>query len=128
MGIRQNLYEAVYNALLDGGLLNDTVKVTSAYTDETKAFPQVVVHPVDVDKAGFTFDRSYSTKNIRLMIDIWTYKNKDKDEIADEIDDLLGANILAGISLVGWTESNALEPQGGNKIHLKTIVLDFVGG
>ena len=129
MGLRQDLYEAIYTALTDANLLSSTVTVTAAYIDsDNAAFPQVVVHPVDVDKDSYTFSRTYSMKSIRIMIDIWTRKNKEKDEIADEIDSVLEGIRVANTSLVGWTESNALEPQGGNKIHLKSIILDFVGG
>jgi hypothetical protein len=67
------------------------------------------------------------------MIDIWTKKNKDKDVIADEIDSVLegvvsGSSTLTNVSLIGWTESNALETTGDNKLHLKSITLDFIGG
>lgn len=129
MGVRQTLFEAIYDALTAADLLSSTVTVTAAYIDnDSSAFPQVVVHPIDVSKDDFTFDRSYSTKDIRVMVDIWTIKNKDKDEIADAIDSVLSSTLTSGVSLVGWTEDNALEAPGGNKIHLKTITLNFMQG
>jgi hypothetical protein len=129
MGLRQNVFEAVYTALTNAYLLSSTVTVTAAFIDRSDApFPQVVVHPVDVNKDTFTYDRTYSRKDVRIMIDIWTKKNKEKDQIADQIDAVLESINLGYVQLVGWTESNALEPQGGNKIHLKSIILDFMGG
>lgn len=131
MGLRQDLYEAVYDALTNAHLLSSTATVTAAFIDSSNAtFPQVVVHPVDVDKDSYTFDRSYSTKRSRVMIDIWAKKNKDKDVIADQIDSIATSSLVgsSGAHLVGWTESNALEPAGGNKLHLKSIILDFLSG
>ena len=122
---RQNLYETVYDILTAADLLSSTVKVTAAYIDDDKSFPQVVVHPVDINKSPLSFNRSYFDNSLVVMIDIWTRKNKEKDQISDEIDDLLSSLKIDGVCLVGWDESNALEPQGGNKIHLKTITLTY---
>lgn len=129
MGLRQDLYEAIYDALTAAHLHSSTATVKSAFPDDDSiTFPLVVVNPVDVDKDSFTFNRAYSTKRIRIMIDIWTSKNKDKDVIADEIDTVISSTPLSGTYLVGWSESNAVEPQGGNKLHLKSIILDFISG
>ena len=130
MGLRQDLYRAVYTALDAAELMGGDATVTSAYPDTNPTFPLVVINPVDVGKEGYTFDRSYATKNIRLMIDIWTTKNYQKDQIADEIEAIAPSTLVGstGVSVVGWTESNALEPEGGNKIHLKSIIIDFIGG
>lgn len=131
MGLRQDLYESVYDALTSAYLLSSTATVTAAYIDsDTARFPQVVVNPVDVELENFTYDRTHSTKRIRIIVDIWTKKNKDKDIIADQISEISTSSLVGstGCMLVGWTESNALEPQGGNKIHLKSISLDFLKG
>lgn len=129
MGLRQTLYEAVYDALTSANLLSSTATVTAAFIDSpTASFPQVVVHPVDVNKRSFTFNKGNSYEDVRIMIDIWTRKNKDKDVIADEIDEVLSNNSFSGLSMVGWTESNAFESPGNNKLHLKTVIIDFLGG
>jgi hypothetical protein len=127
--VRQNVYETIYDTLTAANLLGSTVTVTSAYIDRDDApFPQVVVSPVDVDMDSFTFDRSFKVRNMTIDIDIWTKKNKDKDAIADEIDSLLSGLKIDGVSLVDWSESNALETPGQNKIHLKTIRIAYARG
>jgi hypothetical protein len=125
--LRTNVYEYLYDTLTSAYLLSSTVTVTAAYIDSDNApFPQVVLHPIDIDKSDFSFDRTISKKDINVMIDIWTKKNKDKDQIADEIDNALGTLKIPGIHLVGWSESNALETPNENKIHLKTITLTYI--
>ena len=125
--LRQNIFESIYDALTNANLLSSTATVTAAYIDSDNApFPQVVVHPVNVSKDSFTFNRSVSEKNINIMIDIWTKKNKDKDVIADQIDAVIEPLKMGGVMLVGYSESNALETPSDNKIHLKTITLSYL--
>lgn len=126
--LRSNIYETIYDELTSADLLSSTVTVTAAYIEDDNAFPQVVIHPVDVDKSDYTFNRAYSTKDIVVMIDIWTKKNKDKDLITDEIDSVLESVVMNGVMLTGWSESNALESPGDNKVHLKTITLNYMRG
>ena len=127
--LRSNVYETIYDTLTSANLLSSTATVRAAYPDEKDAsFPMVIVNPVDVSKDNPTFDRTYWSNNISVMIDIFTKKNKDKDLIADEIDYLISRLNIPGISLVGISESNALEPTGGNKIHLKSVILTYKRG
>jgi len=124
--LRANIYETIYDTLTAAHLLSSTATVTAAYIDsDTAPFPQVVINPVDVDKDSFSFDKSISSKNINIVIDIYTKKNKDKDLLADEIDGVITSLSMSGVSLKGWTESNALEVPNDNKIHLKSIVLTY---
>ena len=125
--LRQSIFETLYDTLTTANLLSSTVTVTAAYIDSDDApFPQVVIHPVNVDKSDFTFNRSVNKKNINVMIDIWTKKNKDKDIITDEIDNIIDTLKMGGVMLNGWAESNALETPSNNKIHLKTITLTYI--
>lgn len=124
--LRQNVYETIYDTLTNANLLSGSVTVTAAYIDDDKAFPQVVVNPIDVTDKRFRFDRDYSTDTIKVLIEIYTKKNKEKDQISDEIDALSDLKNILGVSLVGWQEDNALESIGGSKIHLKTIMLTYL--
>ena len=126
--LRSNIWETIYDTLTAAKLLSSTVTVTSAYIDDDSAFPQVVINPVDVEKNSFTFDRTYSVKDIVILIDIWTTKNKQKDQISDEIDAIITPLKMGGVMLSGWSESNALETPGDNKLHLKTITLNYMRG
>jgi len=125
--LRANVYESVYDTLTNAHLLSSTVTVTAAYIDSATApFPQVVVNPIDIEKEFISFDKTITQNNINIVIDIWTKKNKEKDQISDEIDALLTPLKISGIHLVGWSESNALETPNDNKIHLKSIVLSYM--
>lgn len=125
--LRSSMWETIYDTLTAAHLLSSTVTVTASYIDSATApFPQVVLYPMDVEKSEFSFDRSNSRKDINVMIDIWTRKNKDKDTIADAIDVLLSALNIPGVSLIGWSEANAVETENDNKIHLKTLTLTYI--
>lgn len=124
--IRAGMYETIYDTLDAANLLSSTATVTSAYIDQPQAFPQVVVNPVDVSGEEFSFDRSNHRRNIVVVLDIYTKKNKDKDLLSDEIHALVDDLSIAGVSLIGYTESNAFESPGGNKIHMKSIVYTYM--
>jgi len=126
--LRSNVYETIYDTLNGASLLSGTATVTASYYDDDQAFPQVVVNPVDVAHSEHSFNWDHSKKNVSIMIDIWTKKNKDKDLLCDEIDALLRPLAIAGLSLINWEESNAFESPGNNKLHLKSITLTYLRG
>lgn len=125
--IRQNVYETIYDII--NGIsftTSSTPTLTAAFVDSSQAFPQIVLHPVDIVKDNRTFGIGAFDKEIRILIDIWTKKNKDKDIIADEIHVALDATSFSGILWVGCEESNALESPGNDKLHLKSVTLTFM--
>lgn len=124
--IRAAMYENIYDELVAANLLSSTASVYSAYPDNNPSFPLVIVNPVDVSGEEFSFDRSNHRRNIAVVIDIYTKKNKDKDLLADAIHSLLDDKKFSGVSLIGYTESNAFEAPGGSKVHLKSITYSYM--
>jgi len=125
--LRQNIFETLYDTLTAANLLSSTATVTAAFIDSSDApFPQVVIHPVNISKEGFTFDRSVNEKTITILIDIWSRKNKSIDQLSDEIDALIEPLKMGGVMLNGYSESTALETPNDNKLHLKTITLSYL--
>ena len=126
--IRANIYETIYDVLNGVTYTNasDTVTVTAAYTGKDEQLPQVVVHPVDVGYSKFSFNRTNSDKQINVLVEVYTKKAKDKDVITDYIMDAIIGESFSGFFLVGVDESNALDPAGMNKIHLKSIAMTFM--
>lgn len=123
--LRSNVWETVYDELVAANLLSSTVSVKSAYPDSQPSFPLVVVHPTNIEKEDWTFDRSSSRNNIEVLIDVYTKKSKQIDQITDEIDALSSLKTISGLMLVGWSESLAISPGNENKIHLKTLTLGY---
>ena len=124
--VRANIYETLYDTLNSANLLSSTVTVTAAYIDSDSSFPQVVIHPVDVSHDMFGMDRVNSRKTANVMIDVYTKKAKEIDQITDEIDALVRPLKLPGITLVDWSEDRALSTDNDNKIHLKTITIAYM--
>jgi len=129
--LRQNLYEVIFDLLATDVATSTSpiyqYKLTAAYIQGSKpVFPQIVLNPVDVDRSEPTFGSGNYRKDIRVLIDIFTKKSKEKDIAADRIQALLDANAWDGVVLIGVTESNALETPGENEIHLKSVALSFL--
>jgi hypothetical protein len=55
------------------------VNIASAYTDETKNLPEVVINTAQVAKDEPSFNRSVLTNNIQVMLDIYTKKKKNQE-------------------------------------------------
>lgn len=125
--LRQNAYETLYDSIktVCAGLLGSTVTVTAAYVTGDTALPQVVVNAPEVDYSDFSFDRANSTKEIRVLVDVYTKKAKDKDVITDAIANTISTTNYAGMMLVGITESNAVEPIEDVKVHLKSLAITY---
>lgn len=127
--LRQNLFETLYDSLTAANLLSSTATVTAAFHDDEEDFPQVVIHPVNVSTGQFGFGRGISMKDISVLIDIWTtgsHKNKQKDQLADEIVTLLNSLFIDGVVLTGITESDAYETVGGSKFGLKSLTVNYI--
>tara|TARA_Y100000310_G_C20669135_1_gene809278 strand:- start:1332 stop:1742 length:411 start_codon:yes stop_codon:yes gene_type:complete len=126
--IRQNVYETIYDLLNNNiGSYNSSTQptITAAYIDDTKSMPEIVVHPVDVDESDYSFGQATGSKEVRVMIEVYTTKNKDVDLLTDDVDVLLNSSIT-GLNLVGRAESTAFETPNNNKLHLKTITYTFM--
>lgn len=126
--LRQDVWESVYDVL--NAISYNTsglVTVTAAYIDKEEQLPQVVINPVDVDYNTFSFGRGSFDNEMRIVVDIYTKQNKDKDIIADDIIYTLNTtSSFTDIHLSNITESNAFEtPNAGFKFRLKSIVLTF---
>ena len=127
--LRANVYESIYDELTSASLLSGSVTVTAAFINEKEAFPQVVVNPANVNREGFSFDRSRSKQNIQVVVEIFTKKNKEIDQIADEIDTILRGLKMQSMQLIDWEEDRALSNDTNkNKIHLKTITITYLRG
>lgn len=123
--LRTNTYETIYDTLTSANLLSSTVTVTASYIDNDKSLPQVVINPVNVSEEEFTFTRAYGKKNLEVIIDIYTRKAKDIDQISDELYVTIRDMSAQGIMLVRWTEGNDIELPNDTKLHTKSISLEF---
>ncbi|WP_298752995.1 hypothetical protein [uncultured Arcobacter sp.] len=125
--LRANVFETVYDILTAANLLSSTVTVVGGYPDEdTIQYPIVAVERIDVSKDEPTFDRSTMKNEIVVPIDIYAKKNKQIDQITDEIDALSSLKSISGLMMVSWDESVDFSPQNNNKIHWKRINITYL--
>lgn len=129
--LRANIFETLYDIVsgitftLSSG---NSVRVTAAFVDDEETLPQVVVHRADVNKQGFTFNRSTSMQDIQVVIEVFTglsKGNKDLDQITDTLVSTLEAASTPGIQLVNIDENSAMSAPANVKIKSKTIGLTY---
>lgn len=127
--LRANVYETVWdliNAVSWGLSSSSTVTVTAAFIDADKALPQVVIHPVDVDNSDFTFDKSSMYREIRVLIEVYSKKRKDLDQMSDVILSTMETASTPGMRLVDTGENTAMSTPAELKVHSKAISLTYV--
>jgi hypothetical protein len=127
--LRQNVYEQIYDTLkayATEGSYGTTTQptVTAAYIDDSQSFPQIIISPVDIDREEYNFGQNNPTKEIRVLIDVYTRKNQDIDILSDDLDGLMDIPI-AGLNLIGASESRAFENTNQSKIHNKTLTYTY---
>jgi len=129
--LRQNVFEEIYDLLKAKADAEDfgtatQPNVVASYIDDINAFPQVVIGSANVDEDEYTFDRSNSLKNIVIIIDIYTKKNKNRDILSDNVNTFMKETKIAGITLFNVGEGTAINLDKESKIRNKTITYTFI--
>ena len=124
--VRQNLFETVYDTLKAHATSSSygtstQPTIVAQYVDDTKAMPEIVVHPANVDTGEWTFNRSNNQQNINLMVEVYTTKNKDVDVLSDDIYILLTTNKITGAMLIAHNETTSVSITNNNKIRNKVM-------
>ena len=122
---RATIFETLYDSLT-ASLSAGTV--TAAFIDDNPTFPQVVINPANLAVKKLSLNRDAKRYDVEIEIDIFTKKNKEIDQIADEIHDDLNTNesTLKGFGLfINDIEDSTSDTFFWNdqKIHTKTIVI-----
>lgn len=129
--LRQNVFEELYDVLKakadseDYGTSTQPT-ITAQYIDSADVFPQIVISAADVEEGDYVFDRSDSLKNIIVVVDIYTLKNKNRDILADNINTFIKENKITGITLISTDEANSINLDKDSKIRNKTITFTFI--
>ena len=123
--LRANVYSTIRTILVNANLLSGAVKVTGSYTAEDANLPEVCISNPTVSKSEFSFNRSNYNDEIVVMIDIYTKKAIQIDQIVDEID-TLGLKNIDGLQFQNWEESIDFDNPNENKLHIKTITLTYL--
>lgn len=124
---RANVYETLYDSLT-ASLSQGTV--TAAFIDDQPTFPQVVINPARVSIRKLSLDRSSKEYVGETTIEIFAQKNKEIDEISDEIHADLATNESTlkgyGLYINDLEDSNeATVFWNDQKIHTKSILVTF---
>lgn len=122
-----NIYETLYDSLT-ASLSQGTV--TGAFITDTPTFPQVVINPAKVMAPKLVLNNANKSKMGEVEIEIFAKKNKEIDQLSDEIRADLEANesTLASAGLYLEDIEDSSEDTvfwNDNKIHTKTILVTF---
>ena len=129
--LRQNVFEEIYDILKakadseDYGTSTQPT-ITAQYIDSTDVFPQIVIGSANVSEDEYNFNRSTSLKNIIIIIDIYTKKNKNRDILADNVNTFIKENKISGLTLFNVGEGTAINLDKDSKIRNKTITYTFI--
>ena len=125
--IRANIYETLYDSLT-ASLSAGTV--TAAFIDDNPTFPQVVINPARLSITKLTLNRGTKEYMAEVEIEVYAKKNKEIDQISDEIHADLSTNeaTLKGFGLYLNDLEDSSEDTffwNDQKIHSKLIFATF---
>lgn len=125
--MRDNIYEVLYD-LFTVQLSVGTVD--RAFHDDAPTFPQVVINPSNIKIEKLTFRKDNKEYIAKVEVELYTKKNREIDQIADEItkdlDDYESTLITANLYLEDIDDSNSdTFLINDEKVHTKGIMLTF---
>ena len=128
--LRQSVFETVYDLLKAKATSEDygtssQPTITASYIDDEQVFPQIVIHSPTIDQDEYTLSQSLPDQEIRILIDVFTQSNKNKDILADNINQFLDETIITGISLLGFNENDAINLDFEDKIRIKSLTYTY---
>ena len=124
--IRANVFETIYDLLTAYGDWVVRPTIVAAYIDNETKDPQVVISPVRIGSDNPTFNNHSSFKNVTVVIDIYSKKNKSLDQVTDDVNLILNDNKISGLKLVTIDESFAMPFTNNNKLRNKTLSVGYV--
>jgi len=126
----KNLYDLLKGkATINAYSTSTQPTVTSAYIDDVQSFPQVVIDQPSMDSDEYVFDRSNSSKIIKIVVDVYTSgssKNKDRSLLTDDLNKFITEASLAGIMLTNLSNNPSMGIDNDNKVLNSTVSLTFV--
>ncbi len=126
--LRNTTYETIYDTLfgnIGSYTSSSQPSIKASYTGEEKNLPEIVLYPIDVSEEDFNFGQANGSKEIRVMIEVYTKKMKDLENLAENISVLMTA-VVAGLQLRGTDESTAFTTPNLNKLHQKVLTYTYV--
>lgn len=128
--LRQNIYESCYD-LLVSTIASSTATIYGGFPDfnndkNSKTFPFIILNPVSVSTNTFDIGRSSSNKNITVVVELYTKKNKDLDILSDSITYAFHNTTLAGLQLQEISEDYGVVFPNDDKVKQKTITITFL--
>jgi len=139
--IRKDTWDTVYTllntTLTDPAMVGTTPRskwIIGAFPNTKKAwagYPIVVIEPVDIDTERYHMGLgSQPKRELNVPITIYTTKSLQIDSISDEIENDIRTNnatfqaVGLNVPLIQEGSSDAFE-LGGDRVHTKTIMLNF---
>lgn len=126
--LNANVWKTVYDLIVAANLESSTTTVTSAFIDNHTSFPQVVINPIEVSRSDGTIDSTMTshTKEISVIIDLYSKKASQIDTMNDSISTLLMTTNIPGITLIAADSSGGqgIDPNG-NKIHVLSLTFTY---
>lgn len=111
-------------ALINTASITGVQKITSAYIDDSVLLPQIVINSPDVGENEYSFDRTNSSKDIVVIVDVYTKKTIDMDNIMDAVFSL-DYNSISGLQLNEKIVTTAHSQPSNQNVHLKSLNLRF---
>lgn len=102
-----------------------SASVNSIYNDKSPTRPQIVIHPVMIDRDNDKFGSTNNKMMINLVIDCYAQDTLGIDQLSVGVQNALLPNTLDGLDLISMSQDVAFSSPGDQKYLLKTLVFSY---
>jgi hypothetical protein len=128
--LRSSVFETIYDLLkakaTSGDYSTTQPTVVASFVDDYDfSAPLLVLSPLSVETSNNVFDRTNSTKEIVLLIEIYTKSNRDRDLLSDDVNYFMSQKIT-GLMLNNVSEDSSTIIINNSKVRYKSITFTFM--
>jgi len=130
--IRNTVFETVYDLINGAKSGYNTVSTPTLYGGhpdlDSVSFPAIIINPITVSEADYTVDstRNVTTKNIVVVVEVYSKGNKDVDNLADGVTYTLRNSTFSGAFLTGVQDDDGVLFPNDGKVKQKTLTFTFM--
>lgn len=102
-----------------------TASINGLYNDKEPQRPQVVIHPIMIDRDNDKFGSTNNKMMINVVIDCYAENTLGIDQLSVGVQEVLCPNTLDGLDLMSMSQDVAFSNQADQKYLLKTLVFNY---
>jgi hypothetical protein len=122
--IRASLVASAIKITEEGGATK-TATVTSAYANDRKTIPQIVINPIAKTEEQYKFGKTTGRQFINVTVDCYYVTTRGVEQLSDAVETAIKATTFSGMELVGITTDFGFVDPNFGQYQIKSHTFTF---